>query len=148
MKREKEAACRKIQRFRLHPPATPQPKPLRQGAPFLTLFLTFQVPSCHACPVHPPHDEPCPHPDPAVLQMLPFLTQTQPQARLTQGFTPKHPAPPSPSAPAPQAQPGLGSPAWCQGPPPAERLEVLAPLVPWPRGGLQPGGDVAEGGRG
>lgn len=87
MKREKEAACRKIRRFKLHPPATPQPKPLWHAAPFLTLFLTIHIPSCHSRPV-------------TFLMTSPVLTQTL----LSCSCSPSSHKP-SPSRTSPRASP-------------------------------------------
>lgn len=149
---EEERSCLQedTERFRLHPPATPQPKPLLQGVPFRTQFLTIRVPSCHPCPVHTPSDQPCLHPDPAVWQMFAFSHKHSPK-HTSLSASPRNTVPPPPfthcpSPPGPAKagqQHGRG-----QETPLAEWLESLSPLVPWPRGGLQPGGDLAEGGRG
>lgn len=110
---EEERSCLQedTERFRLHPPATPQPKPLLQGVPFRTQFLTIRVPSCHPCPVHTPSDQPCLHPDPAVWQMFAFSHKHSPK-HTSLSASPRNTQlhlPLSPTAPAPQAQPRLGS---------------------------------------
>lgn len=126
--------------------------PLSQGHPF----------SCH------PRPSPCSRPSRplSILPALSTLPTTNPvltHTLLSQRHAPPsqthslgvHPAHLPPAAP-PCTQfptqwvacPGPGSVSWKQEMPAAEPLEVLSPSVPWPRGGLQPGGDLAEGGRG
>lgn len=70
--------------------------------------------------------------------MLPFLTQVTP-ATLTHA---------SPRDTQTTIHPLPGQQHVVPEMPAAELLEVLSPSVPWPHGGLQPGGDLAAGGRG
>lgn len=101
---EKEAACTKIQRFRPHPPANPHQNPFSRGyasakpksSPFSSASRPLAV---------------LPAPSTLAITKLPS-SYTQPQPHLPQDFTLKHEAL-SPTAPAPQAPPGLGSSAWC-----------------------------------
>ena len=102
MKREKEAVCRKIGRFRLHPPASLPPKPLfHKGCPSYSLFLTIQVPSCHPCPVPTPRDQPCPHPHLLSYRRAPSPHKHSSRHTSLGGFPPKHPAHPFTRCPSP-----------------------------------------------